>query len=200
MINISEHPKYRWPTLESVIRKYVVHDDQGRYGIAYIDNVYHGMDTLFAHPIDVGITTLPTDKVGAELASIPSAILMTDTVWHQRPDGSYRGMWYDCNVTGHIPEDSPDLRTLTIVSDLGYTMPDDMAELLLADSDQPEKWNSFWASSLGRKGGLATSDAKTLANQKKAPKGGRPADPNAKYHGWREKHGKKKDGKIPNQE
>lgn len=96
-------PQYRWPSLSPVIRQYVVRDDQGRYGIAYSDNVYHE-GVLFAHPID---------------ASSRIAELMTDTVWHVHPDG-YTGIWYDYNGPTYpaiIPTEM--LRRITIIDEIG---------------------------------------------------------------------------------
>ena len=154
---------YRWPTLKPVIRQFVVHDDLGRYGIAYQDNVYHD-GVLFAHPVDVPSLVRYSDNPGA-------AVLMTDTAFVMR-DGAYKGTWYDYRGSGTIPEG--DIRALTIVDDLGYVMPDKMAELFLAGSDQGGHWDSFWASALGRKGGSAKSKRKATASRVNGRKGGRP--------------------------
>lgn len=160
---------YRWPDLSPVLRRYVVRDDLGRYGIAYEDNVYH-TNVLFAHPIDVPSITGNKDIPGADL--LPTdAMLMTDTAWHLT-DGAYRGTWYDYPHTDKVPEQ--DIRTLTIIDDLGYVMPDKMADLLLAGSDGMGHWDSFWASRLGRKGGQSTSEAKKRASRENGKLGGRP--------------------------
>ncbi len=162
--------RYSWPDLSSVIRRYVVRDDQGRYGIAYEDNVRHN-GVLFAHPVDVPSITDNKDIPGAEL--LPAdAILMTDTAWHLKDGGGYIGTWYDYNHIGNIPE--RDIRILTIVDDLGYAMPDKMAELLLAGSDEMGHWDAFWAGRLGKKGGASTSKAKAAASRSNGKLGGRP--------------------------
>lgn len=161
--------RYSWPDLSSVIRQYVVRDDLGRYGIAYEDNVYHD-GVLFAHPVDVPSVTGNKDILDAELLP-PNAILMTDTAWHLK-EGNYTGIWYDYNHIGDIPEH--DIRTLTIVDDLGYAMPDKMAELLLAGSDEMGHWDAFWAGKLGKKGGASTSKAKAAASRANGRLGGRP--------------------------
>ncbi len=158
--------EYSWPSLKPVERLFVVRDDQGRYGIAYQDNCYH-KDVLFAHPIDVSSTISASGVRGAE--ALPgNAILMTDTVFNLRPDGTYTGVWYDYNRVGIIPPDN--LRHLTIVDDLGYNMPDDMAELYLSGSDQMGHWNHKSASTLGK----ITSERKAVAVRENGKKGGRP--------------------------
>lgn len=134
---MSEKPVYRWPDLSPVVRQYVVQDDQGRYGIAYEDHCHHA-GVLFAHPIDVRPIVSPEGVPGAEI--LPSnALLMTNTVFHSRGDGTYQGMWYDDRRTGQIPPG--ELRVLTILDDLGYVLPDDMAERFLAGSDEMGHWD-----------------------------------------------------------
>ncbi len=162
--------EYRWPTLKPVIRQFVVRDDQGRYGIAYQDNYYHE-GTLFAHPIDVATSISSNSVPGAEM--LPSdALLMTDTAFSRRDDGTYKGTWYDYRGLGLIPP--KDIRTLTIVDDLGYVMPDEMADHFLAGSDQLGHWDSYWAAIAGKKGGSSTSQAKAAASRSNGRKGGRP--------------------------
>ena len=101
----------RWvDDLSPLMRRYVVRDDQGRYGLAYEDKTYHD-SMLFAHPIDIP----------SVIATGTNARIMTDTRWHRNGD-AYTGIWYDDSRSGHIPEE--DLRTLTIVDDLGYVIPD----------------------------------------------------------------------------
>jgi hypothetical protein len=119
--------QYRWPDLSAVIRQAVVRDDQGRYGIAYSDPVYHD-NVLFARPID--------DPAVIENGN---ARLMTATAWHGQPDGTFTGIWHDYAGPAHVPPKL--LRRLTIVADLGYLMPDEMAEKLLSGltANQPQK-------------------------------------------------------------
>lgn len=132
---------YRWPDLSSIIRQYVVRDDQGRCGIAYND--CYREDVLFAHPIDVQ----PTISVGDE-ALPANAILMTDTAFHLR-DGQYQGTWYDYKGIGQVPK--KDIRTLTIIDDLGYIIPTRYADIALAGSDQMGHWD--YGATLGKIGG-----------------------------------------------
>ncbi len=105
---------YHWPDLSAVRRQYVVCDDQGRCGIAHSSSA----DTLWAHPIE----TQAQMTAPAALGLPARAVLMTDTDWGRQPDGTYKGIWYDYNGPSHIPDEM--LRRLTIMDDLGYTMPD----------------------------------------------------------------------------
>jgi hypothetical protein len=167
---MEEKLEYRWPNLKPVIRQYVVRDDQGRYGIAYQDNCYH-KGNLFAHPIDVMSIISPEGMCGAE--TLPTnAILMTDTAFPLREDGSYKGTWYDYGGIGIIPPG--DIRTITIIDDLGYVMPDKMADLFLVGSDKMGHWDSFWAKNLGKKGGSSTSVKKKASSAENGKLGGRP--------------------------
>lgn len=119
-----ELPKLEWPNLAALERQYVVRDNFGRYGIARYDPVYH-QNVLFAHPISLshisGVESVP----GTE--SLPAgAIILTNTPWHLGEDGKYHGVW--CDYSG--PIDIPDhlVRSLEIVDDLGWVLPDEMAD------------------------------------------------------------------------
>ena len=116
-IDTSNEQGLRWADdLSPVMRRYVVRDDQGRYGLAYEDPIYHyGM--LMAHPIDV-----PSQIVSSVITSDGVGVIMTDTRWHRNGD-IYVGMWYDDSRSGHHILEA-DLRTLTIIDDLGYKIPD----------------------------------------------------------------------------
>lgn len=139
-------PEYRWPDLKPVIRQYIVQDDRGRFGIAYYDNCYH-KDVLFAHPIDVQSKITSAGVRGAE--TLPTnAVLMTDAAFHIR-DGVISGTWYDYSKIGHIPPE--DLRTLTIIDDLGYVIPDQWADAALTGSDQMGHWD--YGATIGKVGG-----------------------------------------------
>jgi len=132
--------KYRWNDLSPVIRQYVVVDERGRYGIGSVDP-NHGDDVIFAHPASVGETLDSTQGVpGAE--TLPSnAIVMTDTAFHRKDDGSFSGFWFDEQENCHI----------RIVSDLGYKMPDRVADFALAGSDEMGHWD--YGAKLGKVGG-----------------------------------------------
>lgn len=116
-------PKLRWPNLSAVTRWYIVRDDRGRYGVARYDPVYHA-DVLFAHPVEVPKVIIAGDPVLVGLVwadTLPAgAIVLADTPWHFDEElGTWRGAWVD----------EPDrTRTLEIVDDLGWQMPDSMAE------------------------------------------------------------------------
>ncbi len=132
---------YHWPDLSAVRRQYVVKDDQGRCGIAYSSSA----DTLWAHPIET-----PAQMTAPAALGLPArAVIMTDTPWHLQPDGTYKGIWCGYNGPSHIPDEM--LRRLTIVDDLGYTMPDRWADIALADSDQMGHWD--YGATLGKVGG-----------------------------------------------
>lgn len=132
---------YHWPDLSAVRRQYVVKDDQGRYGIACSCSA----DTIGAHPID----TQPQISAPAGLALPANAVVITTTVWHLQPDGTYTGTWYDYSGPSRVP--SGKLRRLTIVDDLGYIMPDRWADIALAGSDQRGHWD--YGAKLGKVGG-----------------------------------------------
>lgn len=139
-------PEYRFPNLKPAIRQYVVRDDLGHYGIAYADPCYH-KDVLFAHPINTQSKISSAGVRGAE--ALPSnATLLTDTVFKLR-DGVYQGTWYDYNGIGQTPQ--KDIRTLTIVDDLGWLLPDHWADVALAGSDQMGHWD--YGATLGKVGG-----------------------------------------------
>ena len=146
-MNPNELPEYRWPDLSPVIiRRYVVQDDQGRIGIAYADPYYH-KDVLFAHPVTLPSVTGAGNVAGTE--TLPqNSIFMTDTAFHLR-DGAYQGTWCDNQTIGQIPAD--EIRTLTIIDDLGYIIPDKFADVALAGSDQMGHWD--YGATLGKIGG-----------------------------------------------
>lgn len=137
----AKNVEYSWPDLSAVCRQYVVMDDQGRYGIAVSDKA----ETIAAHPIDV-----PAEMSAAPESGLPgNAIIMTRTIWHLQPDGTYTGIWFDYNGPSHIP---PALkRRLTIIADLGYLMPDRWADIALAGSGEMGHWN--YGATLGKVGG-----------------------------------------------
>ena len=144
----------RNPNLSPIEHVYLVEDEQGRKGIAYLDVVYHGTDVLFVRPSDV-----PSEMDEPSNLALPSnAIIMTKTAWHLRPDGSYKGLWYDSPLVGHVRED--ELHTLRLISDA---------------IDSP-------AAALGRKGGSATSAAKTAANRAES-KSNKPPKPGSRPRG-----------------
>lgn len=132
--------QYLWPDLSPVIRQFIVVDDQGRFGIAYADNVYH-QDILFAHPIDIQ-AKIRTGK----------AIYMTDTPWHKQADGTYSGTWCDYDGPTFPANVPPEMaRNLTIAQDLGYVMPDKWAETALKGSTTMGYWD--YGATLGKIGG-----------------------------------------------
>ena len=137
---------YSWPDLSSVVRQYVVRDDQGRIGIAYADRYHDGV--LFAHPADMQPAISSAGVRGAE--ALPTgAVLLTNTAFHVAEDGQYRGTWCDYPGVGRVPPE--DLRTLTVIDDLGWKMPDRWADVALAGSDQSGHWN--YGATLGKVGG-----------------------------------------------
>ncbi len=139
-------PPYCWPDLSSVVRQYVVRDDQGRIGIAYADRYHDGV--IFAHPADTQPAISSTGVRGAE--TLPTgAILLTDTAYHLGDDGQYHGTWYDYHGIGKVPPE--DIRALTILDDLGWRMPDRWANVALAGSEQDGHWN--YGATLGKVGG-----------------------------------------------
>jgi hypothetical protein len=133
--------EYSWPDLSAVSRQYVVVDDQGRYGIAVSDK----SETIAAHPVG----SSPEMPAAADRGLPDYGIMMTRTVWHLQPDGTYSGIWFDYNGPAHIP---PGLkRRLTIVTDLGYLMPDRWADIALAGSGEMGHRN--YGATLGKIGG-----------------------------------------------
>ena len=121
-------------------------DDQGRIGIAHADR-YHE-DVLFAHPADMQTTMSASGVRGAE--TLPrGAVLMTDTPFRVAEDGKYHGIWCDHLGIGKVPPE--DIRTLTIIDDLGWYMPDRWANIALAGSEEGGHWN--YGATLGKVGG-----------------------------------------------
>ena len=100
----------RNPNLSPIEHIYLVQDEQGRKGVAYLDVCYHSADVLFVRPADV------PSEMGAtpDLALPGGAIIMTKTAWHLYGD-AYKGLWYDSPLTGHVRED--ELHTLALISD-----------------------------------------------------------------------------------
>lgn len=133
--------EYSWPDLSAVKRQYLVVDDQGRYGLAVSDKA----ESIAAHPINV-----PGEMPATPESGLPgNAIMMTRTVWYLQPDGTYTGIWFDYSGPHQIP---PELkRRLTIVTDLGYLMPDRWADIALAGSGEMGHWN--YGATLGKVGG-----------------------------------------------
>lgn len=129
-------PQYRWPDLSPVKRRYIVRDDQGRYGIGTVD---HRHDIMWAYPVD----TAATVNAPANLGLPDNAVIMTAVSWHLQTDGMYTGHWYD--------EPAGTSRQLVIVSDLGWLLPDHWADIALANSDQMGHWN--YGATLGKIGG-----------------------------------------------
>lgn len=167
---MSDKAEYRWPSLKAVVRKYIVRDDKGRIGIAYDGSA----GNLWAYPIEYGANAAPGQVKGAETLP-PNAIVMTQTLWHGKGDGTYTGWWVDDDVPTFPAKILPDMiRSITIWHDMGYYMPDDMAELFLAGSDQIGHWDSYWAAIAGKKGGASTSARKSAASRSNGRKGGRP--------------------------
>ena len=130
---------YLWPDNSPVIRQFVVVDDQGRFGIAYSDPVYHE-GVLFAHPIDAR----------AQIRDGKS-VYLTDTPW--RKDGNtFTGIWFDYDgpsFPAQVP--SQTIRHITIIDDLGYLLPDKWAEQALTGSSQAGHWD--YGATLGKVGG-----------------------------------------------
>ncbi len=115
----NELPKLRWQDLSSVQRRYIVKDDQGRYGIASCDPVYHD-GVLFVHPLEMPSIAGAGAVPGTE--TLPQgALIITSTAWHLREDGKYHGVWCDYRGIGPV-------RTLEIVADLGWIVPDWMVD------------------------------------------------------------------------
>lgn len=129
-------PQYRWPNLRPVERRYIVRDDQGRYGIGTVD---HRHNIMWAYPAG----TAAAMTAPANLGLPDNAVIMTAVSWHLQDDGVYTGQWHD-----DPPEAS---RQLVIVDDLGWSMPDRWADIALAGSDQMGHW--VYGATLGKIGG-----------------------------------------------
>jgi hypothetical protein len=136
--------QYRWPDLSKLQRRYLVRDDQGRYGLAHSDSA----ESVGAHPIE-----MPAKMDAPASMGLPSSsVLMTTTVWRLQADGTYRGTWCDYNgptFPANIPPEM--VRHLTIVDDLGYYMPDRWADIALTGSDGRGHWD--YGATLGKIGG-----------------------------------------------
>jgi hypothetical protein len=131
---------YYWPNLSTIRRQYIVRDDRGRYGVGRIDA--RDTDIIWAWPVEMSdVMTAPS-----EMGLPTNAVLMTATSWHHKPDGTYTGWWCDDDL--QPPEC---IRRLEIVYDLGYLIPDWVADQALAGSDQPGHWD--YGAKLGRIGG-----------------------------------------------
>jgi len=145
-MNPKELPEYRWPNLSSVERQYIVQDDQGRVGIGVVD---HRREIIWVRPAG----TPQTIDAPANLALPSNAILMTPTCWDRQTDGTYTGWWFDdkapASATASVPEKY--IRRLVIIDDLGWNMPDWVADQALAGSDQMGAWN--YGAKLGKVGG-----------------------------------------------
>ena len=131
---MTDLPIYYWPDLSPVVRRYIVVDDQGQYGVAHADNAYHP-GVLFAHPVSVPAA------YDTDVAGVGAAIIITDKPFHRQVDGSYTGSWHDSNTETRI----------TIVDDLGWLMPDRWADQALAGSGEAGHWN--YGAKLGKIGG-----------------------------------------------
>lgn len=138
-------PEYRWPNLSVVVRQYLVKDDQGRYGIGLVD---HRREIIWAHPI----TTRAEMTAPKELGLPSNAVIITNSAWHLQADGTYTGWWFDDNVPT-FPETVPPemIRRLEIADDLGWMLPDWVADEALAGSEQMGHWN--YGAILGKVGG-----------------------------------------------
>ncbi len=118
--------KYVWSDLSPVLRQYLVQDDQGRLGIGVIDPVYHGPNVMFVRPANVD-RTIEEEIIGE------GTIIMTETAWHLYHNTTYKGMWYDDRRTGWIREE--ELRSLEIISDLGWYAQEQHIEEMLETTD-----------------------------------------------------------------
>lgn len=105
-------PKYTWGDSSSVLRLYIVMDNRGRFGIAIADPVHHPND-LLVYPIDL----LAEEKENS----------LYFVVWSYK-NGTYCGTWQNIQA-----ENNPDeTQTLTILKDLGWHMPDWIADQILS--------------------------------------------------------------------
>lgn len=118
--------RYYWPDGSAALRQCIVVDEQGRYGIGYTADA----ERIWAYPVGLPKIANAHAVPGAE--TLPGgATVITATLWRRARDGTYSGNWVD----------DPIERCLTIVSDLGWRMPDYIAHRLLAGSDQPGHWD-----------------------------------------------------------
>ncbi len=138
-------PEYRWPNLSIVKRQYLVRDDQDRYGIGVVD---HRRDIIWARPVGQ-----PAEMAAPDGLALPrNAVLITATCWDRADDASYTGYWSDDNVPTFPATVPPEMiRRLEIVDDLGWIMPDWVADEALANSGLAGHWN--YGAKLGRVGG-----------------------------------------------
>jgi hypothetical protein len=139
-------PIYRWPSLAVVTRQYLVQDDKGRWGIGVVDERHN---IIWARPIGQSAQM----SAPAGMGGLPrNAILITATAWHACPDDdTYKGWWSDDNVPTGIKMPPEMIRSIKIVDDLGWIMPDDWADQALAGSDDAGHWN--YGAKLGKIGG-----------------------------------------------
>lgn len=141
----NELPEYRWPDLSAAQRQYVVCDDRGRYGIAHTTG---GDAPLWARPIGTPAQIDATAYMGLPA----NAVLITSTDWRLEADGTYSGWWSDDNVPTYPSTVPPEMiRRLVIVDDLGWRMPDWVADQALKDSNQMGAWD--YGATLGKVGG-----------------------------------------------
>lgn len=143
MIAPKDLPVYRWPSLKVVERLYIVRDNAGRVGIGVVDR---RRNLIWARPVE------QAEVVPAAVVGLPHAKLITSTCWHIQDDGTYTGFWADADVPVYpavVPASA--MRTLTIVNDLGWQMPDMWADSALAGSDDPGAWD--YGAKLGKVGG-----------------------------------------------
>lgn len=149
MIHPKDLPAYRWPYSPSdVSRQYVVVDGNGRYGIAHASARNGG--NLWVHPIEMRPEMGAGEIPGTE--TLPgNAIILTGMLWSWKEElGCWTGYWCDDPVRpGLVPPEM--IKKLQIVDDLGWLIPDLVAEQALAGSDQMGAWD--YGAKLGKVGG-----------------------------------------------
>lgn len=145
---MSAKKNYRWPNLARVQRQYLVVDVEGRYGLAHTDE--GEMDTIAARPVDAHPEVAEGGAIMMGMICRPAlGWCRGSTIWHLRAGGTYTGIWYDYTGPRDIPDDM--LRRITIVQDLGYLMPEWVADQALAGSGQRGHWD--YGATLGKVGG-----------------------------------------------